>query len=168
MDTDKMKRIGRQMGIRMGLLMSFSLALIGTATSGHFTIPGFLVSFVISSVVSIIIGFVVPVGKISGDLCRKKGLRPGTVKARLLESFISDIIYTPVMTLIMVGFAYMMIMKNSGGNAQVPFLPMFLESFVICMIAGYILIYIFMPLFLKQIMKKEGISEGGLDVQDNH
>ena len=157
MDTDKMKRIGRQMSIRMALLMSFALALIGTLTSGHFTVPGFLVSFVISTVISLIIGIVVPVGKISGDLCRKKQLPQGSLKARLLESLISDLVYTPIMTLIMVAFAYIMVMKSSGGRAQISFLPMFLKSFVICMIAGYILIFIFMPLFLKQIMKKEGI-----------
>ena len=49
--------------------------------------------------------------------------------------------------------------KKSGAEAAPPFIMMFLRSFVICMIAGYILIFIFMPLLLKQLLKKEGISE---------
>ncbi|MCR5356985.1 MAG: hypothetical protein K6E63_06220 [Lachnospiraceae bacterium] len=158
MNEDIMKKIGKQMGIRMGLLMSFSLALIGTLTSGHFTIPAFLISFVISTVVSVIIGLIIPVGKVSSDACRKHNLAPGSLKARRLESLISDLIYTPIMTLIMVSFAYFMV-KKSGAEAAPPFIMMFLRSFVICMIAGYILIFIFMPLFLKQLLKKEGISE---------
>ena len=35
------------MNIAMGLLMSFSMSLIGNLTSGHFQIIGFLISFVI-------------------------------------------------------------------------------------------------------------------------
>ncbi|MBR6486268.1 MAG: hypothetical protein IKT17_06205 [Lachnospiraceae bacterium] len=158
MNEEIMKKIGKQMGIRMGLLMSFSLALIGTLTSGHFTIPSFLISFVISTVISVIIGFVVPVGKVSADACRKHNLPPESLKGRLLQSLISDLVYTPIMTLIMVGFAYFMLTK-SGAESAPPFIMMFLKSFVICMIAGYILIFIFMPLFLKQLLKKAGVSE---------
>ena len=68
---EKMKVIGRKMSIRMGILMSFSLALVGTLTSGHFTPVGFVISFFVSTVVSLVIGFVVPVGKLSGDFCRR-------------------------------------------------------------------------------------------------
>ncbi len=151
-----MKKVGRKMAIRMGLLMSFALALTGTLSSGHFTIVSFLISFVISTVLSIIIGFIIPVGKISQDACRKSGFEPASIKGRLLQSLISDLIYTPLMTLFMVSFAYLMIIKN-GAKTAPPFIPMFLKSFVICMIVGYILIFIFMPMFLMQIMKKEGI-----------
>ena len=43
---EKMKVIGRKMSIRMGILMSFSLALVGTLTSGHFTPVGFVLIFI--------------------------------------------------------------------------------------------------------------------------
>ncbi|MBR1669862.1 MAG: hypothetical protein IJ695_04115 [Butyrivibrio sp.] len=158
---EKMKVIGRQMSLRMGLLMSFSLALVGTVTSGHFTIPGFLISFALSAVISIIIGFVVPVGKVSESFCRRRNLAPGTLPYKLASAFISDLIYTPVITLAMVCLAYFMAKKQSGGMAQIPFLPMFLKSLVITFIVGFVLIYIFMPLFLNQLMKKHGIGPGG-------
>jgi hypothetical protein len=157
---EQMKIIGRKMSLRMGIMMSFALALIGTLTSGHFTVPGFLLSFVLSAVISIIIGFVIPVGKISADFCRKRNLAPGTLKNGLASSFISDVIYTPVITLAMVAFAYFMVKKQSGGMAQIAFLPMFLKSLVICFVAGFVLIFIFMPLFLKGIMKNMPPMDG--------
>lgn len=152
---EQMRKIGRQMGIRMGLLMSFCLSLVGTLTSGHFTLVGFLLSFVVSTIISLIIGFLVPVGKISGSLCRKWKLEPGKLATRCVESLISDIIYTPVITLAMVALAYNMAMKQSGGMAEISFLPMFLHSLLICFVVGYVLIFIFMPLFLKQLLKKK-------------
>ena len=102
----------------------------------------------------------VPVGKISQDACQKRNLQRGSMKARLLETLISDLIYTPVITLVLVFFSYGMAMMQSGGRAQLSFLPMFLKSLIISLIAGYILIFIFMPLFLKQIMKQMQIGEG--------
>ncbi|MBO6242936.1 MAG: hypothetical protein J6O61_19225 [Butyrivibrio sp.] len=152
--NEQMKKIGRQMGIRMGILMSFCLALTGTISSGHFTPVGFLFSFIVSAIISIFIGFLVPVGKITGDVCRRAGFAQGTIKERLLSSLISNLIYTPLITFVMVLLAYTMAMKQSGGMAQLSFIPMFLHSLVICFIVGYVLIFIFQPLFLKQLMKK--------------
>ena len=156
---EKMKRISRGMAIRMGLTMSFFLSLTGTLSSGHFTVIGFVVSFIVSTVVSILIGLVVPVGKISNDACSKVGFRPGTLGHRLFASFISNTIYTPLMTLIMVVLAYNSAMRASGGQAQIPFLPMFLRSLLISYVIGYVLVCIFMPLFTKKLMQKEGINE---------
>ena len=155
---EQMRMIGKQMAIRMGIMMSFCLSLVGTLTSGHFTIPGFLLSFVVSTIISIVIGIVIPIGKVTGGLCEKWGLERGKIGTRVVESLISDAIYTPIMTLVMVSLAYFMVMRMSGGMAQIPFLPMFLKSLFICYVVGFFLIFIFQPLFLKQIMRKN--SEG--------
>ena len=151
---EKMKVIGRKMSIRMGILMSFSLALVGTLTSGHFTPVGFVISFFVSTVVSLVIGFVVPVGKLSGDFCRKRNLAPESLANRIVSSLISDLIYTPVITLVMVALAYRMAMIQSGNMAQIPFIPMFIRSLLICFPVGFVLIFIFMPMFLRQLMKE--------------
>ncbi|SDB67800.1 hypothetical protein [Butyrivibrio sp. INlla16] len=50
---EQMRKIGRQMAIRMGILMSLALSLVGTLTSGHFTVPGFIISFVLSTIISL-------------------------------------------------------------------------------------------------------------------
>ena len=151
--NEMMKVIGRKMGVRMGLLMSFCLALVGTLTSGHFSLPGFLLSFVVSTAISLVIGFFVPVGKVSQGVCQKWNIEPGTLKSRCVESLISDLIYTPLITFAMVVLAYTMAMRQSDGMAQIPFVPMFVKSLIICFVVGYVLIFIFMPIFLKQLME---------------
>ncbi len=159
--NEQMRKIGRDMSIKMGVTMSLCLSLIGTLTSGHFTIMGFLMSFVASTVLSLIIGFIVPMSKLSTACLNSMKMRRGTMPARLMESLISDLIYTPIMTLAMVGLAFFMARKQSGGMMQTPFLAMFIPSLIICLIAGYIIIFIIQPVFLKQTMKKYGLNLTG-------
>ena len=156
---EKMKKIGLGMSIRMGLLMSFCLSLVGTLSSGHFTVPGFILSFVVSTIISMIIGFVIPMGKVTNFLAGKLGLKQGTLPERFFSSFISDLIYTPIMTFCMVFLAYQMAMKQSGGMAQLNLLAMFHPSLIICFIVGYILIFIFQPLFFKILMSRYAGNE---------
>ncbi len=154
--NEQMRKIGRSMSIKMGITMSFCLSLIGMGTSGHFTVPGFLISFVVSTILSLIIGFVVPMGRISASACRALKLEQGSVPARIVETLISDLIYTPIMTLAMVGLAYNMAMRQSGGKAQLNFAGMFFPSLVICLLAGLVIIFIIQPIFFRQTMKKYG------------
>ncbi|WP_051688586.1 hypothetical protein [Butyrivibrio sp. AE2032] len=158
---EMMMKVGRAMSIRMGIAMSFCLSLVGTLTSGHFTPIGFVISFVISSIISLLIGFIIPMGKVSEGARAKAKLERGSIKARLLETFISDLIYTPVITLAMVFFAYKMAMKQSGGAAQLNFWGMFLSSLAICFVAGFILIFLVQPIFMKGVMKKYGMNGMG-------
>lgn len=151
---ETMKKIGRGMSIRMGIAMSFFLSLTGTLTSGHFTVPGFLISFAVSTIISLAIGFIIPMGKVTMKAAKNAGLQPGTMPEKLLSSLISDLIYTPVMTFVMVLLAYMNIMRQSGGQAQVNFLGMFLPSLLICMVVGYVLIFILTPIFMNSLRKK--------------
>jgi len=150
-----MRRIGRQMSIVMGVSLSLSLSLIGNLSSGHFTVPGFLISFAASTLVSLAIGFLVPVKPLGDRLCA--GLRPGSLARRCAESFISDCIYTPVITLLMVWLAYR---GAAAHGAPVQFAPMFLHSLVVSMVVGFVLIFVLMPLYLGIILKKNGIQRG--------
>ena len=154
---EQMRKIGREMSVRMGLTMSFVMALVGTLTSGHFTFVGFLISFVCSAVIALAMGFLIPIGKITNDLTVRKGMKPGKLSTRCAEALISNLIYTPVITLAMVGLGYYLAMKQSGGMAQLSFGPMFLHSLVICLIVGFVLIFLVQPLFLRSLMGKYNI-----------
>ena len=156
---NEMKKIGMLMNVCMGVTMSFFLSLVGNLTSGHFTVPGFLISFVVSTVISLIIGFIVPIKKISDGACGKAHLEPGSIKARLLDSVISDLIYTPFITLAMVTLAYFTIASHAPEGAP-PFVPMFLSSLLISLAVGYVLIFVFTPLYLGILMKKFGPPMG--------
>lgn len=154
-----MKRAGRKMSFCMGITLSFFLSLVGMGTSGHFTVQGWIVSFLISAIVSLVIGFFVPMKKVTEGAVAKAGLTPGKFGTKCYESLISDLIYTPIITFLMVLLAYMNIRRNLPPEAPGPsFLPMFLSSLVICMIVGFVLIYIFTPIYMKLVI---GNPQGG-------
>lgn len=159
-DPKVMRKIGAQMNLLMGTMMSFCLSLLGNLLGGHFTVIGFLISFVISFIISLIIGFGIPHRKWSENAVRAFGAKPGTIQARLVEALISDCVYTPIITLAMVAFAYFTSRANAAPEAlgHMPsFMQMFLGSFAACMVVGYILIFVFMPLFMKLVFKKNGV-----------
>ena len=152
--NEKMKKVAIGMSIRMAFTMSFCMSLVGTLTSGHVTLVSFFVSFLLSTMISLAIGFVVPVGRISENLTRKRGMTPGKLSTRCVEALIFDLIYTPVITLAMVGFFYFTAMQQSGGRAQIPFIPMFLHAFVFIFVCCFFLVFLLQPLFFKSLLKK--------------
>ena len=150
-----MKRMGRKVSLFMGVTLSFFLSLVGNLSSGHFAVPLWLLSFAVSTAVSLLIGFFVPTKLITDGACKKLGLAEGKFGTRCVESLISDLIYTPIITLIMVGIAYAIAnkMATQHGAPPLPFLPMFLHSLILSLIVGFVLIFIFTPIYVKLIVK---------------
>ena len=158
-DQKQLKIAGFKISFMMALVMSLCLSVVGNLTARRpegtpaiAIISGILFSFVISFVISLIIGLLIPIRRITSFILKKMELEEGKFETRLIESLISDIIYTPVITLVMTGLAYNSAMKASNGLAQLDYSTMFLGSLGICMIAGYILIFIFQPLFIKMFI----------------
>ena len=147
------KSVGRKMSLTMGIIMSLFLTLAGCLSSGHFLFSNFMLSFFVSAGLSVIIGFVVPMGRINAAIERKMMAGPKVISVRLVETLVSDLIYTPVITLANVTLAYHMIMTESNQMANIPFFPMFFRSFLICFTVGFILIFFLTPLLLNLFMK---------------
>jgi len=153
-----MKKIGILMSILMGFTMSLVLSFLGTMMSGHFSIPSWLISFGISFAISLVIGFIVPIKKVCDYVCQKLSVNPQSLKGNAISSFISDLIYTPIITVsmvvIMVGNAQKQ-MAALGITEGVPTIPQVLiPSLISCFIVGYFVIFITQPLFLKMLLKK--------------
>lgn len=146
-----MRRIGMKISICMGVSLSFFLSLTGIATSGHFSLHAWIRSFVISALISLIISFLVPMKKVNDKIIEKYGLQPGAVSTRCITSLISDLIYTPVITLCMIYLAYK---SATAYGAQLHFLPMYLSSLIMCFVIGFILIFILEPVFIKMFVKR--------------
>lgn len=157
MDPKIMRKVGMTVSILMGVTMSFFLSLIGTLTSGHFTVPAWLISFLISTLISLIIGFIVPMKKVTSGASGILKLKEGSFAARCVESLVSDIIYTPLMTFIMVFYAYRSAISHGAPAQSMNLGRMFLGSVGTCFAAGFVLIFIFMPVYLKQAFKSAGI-----------
>ncbi|MBR5421385.1 MAG: hypothetical protein IK115_09580 [Lachnospiraceae bacterium] len=165
------------MALRMALLMSVAMSFLGNITSSRFDLIIFLITFAASFVLSLLIGIIVPMDKIGA--AATKNMKQNSFGARCLESLISDAIYTPVISLVMtwlvrtcvppvmsmqIQHAQMMIpgatkeeamQKAEEAVAAIqfpPFFLMFIKSFGICFLAGFILILIFQPIFLKRML----------------
>ena len=151
-----MKKVMTMMTLLMGVTMSLVLSVVGTALGGHFTVQGWLVSFLISLVISLIIGFTVPVKRISDGACKKAGLEPASFKGNLLSACISDLIYTPVITIIMVTVMISAVRRQlavqgiEGGPSIAQALPL---SLIVCLIVGFIVIAAVQPVFIKMLTK---------------
>ena len=147
-----MNKVERIMALLMGVSLSFILSLTGILSSGAFTIPSFVTSFLISVVISMFIAKIIPLQKITSSLSDKLKLQKGSLPCRLFETLISDLIYTPAMTFLMVYLAYR---QATAHGAKLQFFPMFLKSLCISFIAAFILIFVLTPIFMKIAFKRE-------------
>ena len=147
-----MRKIGMQISLLMSVTLSFFLSLVGNLCSGHFTFPGWIISFLISTAVSLLIGFLVPMKKVQDGMEKNLGLDPRALNTRVLESLVSDLIYTPIITLTMVGIAW----YQSHGH--MPFWLSFFRSLLITFLVGFVLIFFLMPVFIQFVLKVNGVQ----------
>lgn len=156
--SEIIKRVERRMGILMGVSLSLCLSLFGCWFSGHFSVGAFVISFFISTVISLLIGFLIPTHKIGIAASRKLRVQERTMKERVITSLVSDLIYTPLISLVMTAHAYNNALEH---GASISFGGMFLTSLLPSLLIGFVLILVLTPLFLKLLLKKEGVYEAG-------
>lgn len=149
-----MRSIGIKMNILMGVTVSLILSLVGTMTGGHFTVGSWLISFGISLVISLIIGFVVPMKRLGDMACGKCKVNPESLKGTLISGVISDIIYTPIITITMVNVMLGNAAKHAPAGAVPTVSKVLPGSLLITLLVGYIVIVVFQPLYLKMLIKK--------------
>jgi len=166
MEWEPMSNIDKSMNICMGIAMSFVLTLVGSLSSGHFRFQSFIMSLLLSSVISIMLGFVIPVGKINRSINEKFGTGGHGIKARIINSLIADIIYTPILTYIMVGFSLIIMTKNIDVEVEVPFFSTFWKSLKLCFLVGFVVVFLIQPVIFKWLMRKEGAGKHR-DEKDN-
>ena len=154
----QMKKIGLKVSFLMAILMSFGLSLTGNLMAERPAdmplfpiIIGFLASFAVSFIISFAIGLIVPMPKVNAALARKFNLQPRTLKAHIVESIASNIIYTPIMTTAMVLFVFFCLMP---ADHKPPFVPMFISSQIICFIVAQALIFVCQPVIMKMVLPK--------------
>ena len=158
-DMKDMKKVGSFVSFSVCLTFSIILPLIGVIQSGSFKVGVYLLNMIISFVMSYSISLLVPLLKINMMIEKKLHLKFASLKARLLETLVSDLIYTPVITTIMTAFAWYNI-KTSGEEAP-PFVPMLLSSVTISFAVAYIVMFFIVPIYVMLGMKINGISALG-------
>ncbi len=144
------RKKGQLLGLLMGLTMSFCMSLLGSLTSGRFTAAGFLTSFAVSFLISLLIGRIIPMNRITAGLIRKRGLDPRCLKARFLESLVTGLSYTPLMTFFMILLAHRQAVSH---EAQIPFLPMLIRGELISIPASVLLSFLVLPVYKRLLFK---------------
>ncbi len=147
----------------MAVTMSFSLSIIGNIagyimSGGKRPIPaliiGIAISFVVGFIISMLIGWAVPMKKVGDAVCRKAHTSSKSLKGRLLNTLVSDIIYTPVISTVQVLLGYLQMPQGQ----RPPFIGMWLSSVIICMLFGYIIVFMFQPIYMRKVFSQFGIE----------
>ncbi len=162
MDMKKtMKKVGFQMNILMGFTLSLCMSTTNTLSSDKPSLNTWLISFGVSALISFAISFLIPMRKLELKAVNALKLKEKSVPGKLVSTFISDMIYTPAITLAMVALVRIIVTKASHGHAHFPpFMIMFLKSFIFSFIVSYCIIYIINPLILKFVLKMNGVAPG--------
>ena len=143
---EQRKKVGQKMSLIMGVTLSFMLSLTGTLSSGHFTLPGFLLSFAVSTLLALVIGFLLPMHRVNAWLTKTFRLQPGDLKTRVIRTLVSDLIYTPVITFVMVLIAW----RNAVTHGAKPaFGQMYFSSLLLSLAVAFVLVYFLKPVFIK-------------------
>ncbi len=155
-----MKKVGFLVSLYMGLAVSFILALVGIVSSGHFTVGSFLSSYIISAVIAVIIGLIIPMKRINDAIASKIGKGQDSFIVKAVQTLVSDIIYTPFLTAVMINIALAGARAQVSADAQIPsFWQIFPHSLILEMIVGFVVIYLLSPLFTRIAMKQCGINK---------
>ena len=147
-DPAKKRTAGRLISMMMGFILSFFQSLAGQLRSGHFSFSGWMISLALSIGISWLIGYIVPMGKVSRNICRKLKCPEGSLKARIAESAVSDLIFSPFITLANIFLAR----RNIPANAKPPFFSMYISSLLISLAIGFVLVFIFQPICKKFVL----------------
>lgn len=155
--NDSMKKrwsiVDIKMNILMGSTVSFVLSLVGTLKGGHFTVISWLIAFLISFTLALIIGFVVPINKIDKLVFDKYDVDPDSMKGNLISGIVSDLIYTPVISITMVVIMLTNAAKHAPEGATLPLSRVIPSSLLLALIVGYVVIIIAKPFYLKRVLK---------------
>ncbi len=139
-----------KMNLLMSLTMSLVMSLTGNLSSGSFTLPAFLKSFLISFPLSLLIGFLVPMKKISDSLMEKRAFKEDSIQGRCLSSLVSSLGYTPVVCFVMVYLAYRSALAH---GAKLNFLSMLARSMAISLAVSFVLSFLIAPVYAKRLFK---------------
>lgn len=109
------KKIGAFMAVAMGLTQSIVLSTFNNLMSGRFMLPMLIISILISSAISITIGFIIPTKKISDKVVEKINNKiVKTMLGNLVVSAFYSVIITTVLVFVMVGMANMNITRQQA------------------------------------------------------
>ncbi|MBP5280236.1 MAG: hypothetical protein J6Z03_07105 [Erysipelotrichaceae bacterium] len=149
-DQEKRKEFSRRMSICMGIIMSLCLSTAGLLTARAFSLPSLLLNLVISYAIVRGIDHFIDIGALAVDVPNKMDVDPNSLQGRFLRALITDVIYTPLMTIVMVSIGYY---RATSHGAQIPYVPMLMKSMLLTFTLSFLICFFIMPVVEKLILK---------------
>lgn len=163
------KKIGKYISLRMGLVMSIIMSVVGSvmgimearshAETGAqlppfivMLLPSLLVSLVIATILAVGIGFIVSMKKVNEGV--EKATKAKGFGLHLIQAIVSDLIYTPFISLIMTFVSTALFAKVPSGAFVPAAIGSFLRSLPIEFVLALIAILIAEPILQKAAFKK--------------
>lgn len=163
MDTMDMKKTMIKVGIMIslvnGIVLGALFSSIGMAKSPSGIIPmGVVTSVLLSSVISVIVGFIIPMKTVTEKVNAKLGIEPGQKKALavLAEGLVGDIIFTPILCSFFVFKNYF----QGKLPPQVPIVPYWLKELGLDLLIALPITMIIVPLVRNLALKMFGVPAG--------
>ncbi len=145
-----MRKIGMLMSLLMGFSMSLILSLVGMLVGGHFTVSGWILSFVVSFLLSLVIGLLIPMNPLYDLITGKLKAAKKMFLANVIDTLVSNIIYTPILTAAMVFMSW----NHIPAEHRPPFLVLYGPNLLVTFFVGWLAIFILQPIFFKALLKK--------------
>ncbi len=163
------KKIGRYIGIRVGIAMSITMSLVGSLLGAITAVkssgapfiaaflPSLLASIIITTMIAIGLTFIIPMKKINDGV--EKATKTKGFALHFLQSFVSDLIYTPIIGIVMAFFttAVFVIPKSPdlSMNMLIPVaLGNFAKSFLPEFMIALVVVIVIEPIIQKAAFKK--------------
>ena len=136
----------------IGIVLSFALTIFKTLILDRYPFYNIAVSFGMTLVIGIVIGLVVPFDLIFASECRRHNFNSSSFPTKMLFSLIADAIFTPLMTIPMVFFNYLIPNKEVASQGNL-ILDLIIGVFAGCAVA-YPFILLLILIFSKIGNKK--------------
>ena len=137
------------MSVSLSFVLSLVGNLLGTRQNGRFSVHSWLIFFAASTIVSLVLGLIIPISRAAVGTSRALKLKEKSIPARIVETLIADIIYTPLITFLMVFIARQNAITSGAPPQSLKLWRMFILSFPGVFATGFVFIFIFSPLFEK-------------------
>lgn len=160
-----MKYISIRMGLTMSIIMSCVGSVMGIMEARSkaevganlppfivMLLPSLLVSLVITTILAIGLGFIIPMKKMNEGIA--KATKAKGFGLHFIQSIVSDLLYTPFISLVMSVASTLLFAKVPSNVVMPAALGSFLRSFPIEFVLALLAIIILQPVFQKAAFKK--------------
>lgn len=137
------------MNITLGAVLSLALSFLGSIRGGNFSVAGWLLTCLVSFIISQLIGLLIPYKWLIEDVCQKIKVKKESFKGIIVSALIIDLTYTPVLSGSMCYVMTFITLKLVPFLEGPPLIVKMISSVSLSFIVAFIIITLMLPLIYK-------------------